>query len=83
MKEKTAFKQLMDFAGNKKCLTYASVVLSSISVVVSMVPFIYLWLIVRDIFHVMPEYHETTEIGHYGMCLYCDLYFGVYELTVL
>ena len=40
---------LMDYAGRRRVLTYLSWVLSAISALMALVPFIFVWLIVREI----------------------------------
>ena len=40
---------LMDYAGRRRVLTYLSWVLSAVSALTALVPFIFVWLIVRDV----------------------------------
>ena len=40
---------LMDYAGRRRVLTYLSWVLSAVSALTSLVPFIFVWLIVREV----------------------------------
>ena len=40
---------LMNYAGRRRVLTYLSWVLSAISALTALVPFIFVWLIVREV----------------------------------
>ena len=40
---------LMGYAGNYRYFTYASWVLSAVSALVALVPFVYIWKILRDV----------------------------------
>ena len=40
---------LMDYAGRRRVLTYLSWVLSAVSALTALVPFIFVWLIVREV----------------------------------
>ena len=57
----------MGYAGDHKYLTYASWALSAISALVALMPFVYIWMIVRDVLDVAPNYSEATNIVHYGI----------------
>lgn len=46
MKKQSDLSRLMGYAGGHKILTYASWVLSAISALVALVPFVYIWMIV-------------------------------------
>ena len=71
MKEKEGKKsdlsRLMEYAGRHRYFTYASWVLSAISAILALVPFVYIWAIIRDIITVAPNYSEAKNIGHFGI----------------
>ena len=67
MKKQSDLSRLMGYAGGHKILTYASWVLSAISALVALVPFVYIWMIVSDVLNVAPNYSEATNIVHYGV----------------
>ena len=48
MKKQSDLSRLMGYAGNYRYFTYASWVLSAISALVALVPFVYIWKILRD-----------------------------------
>ena len=41
--------QLLQYAGGKKILTYLSMVISGISQLLALAPFLYIWAIIRDV----------------------------------
>jgi len=65
-KKENVLKPLLAYAGKKKILTYMSMVIAGISQVLALVPLIYIWMILRDVLAVAPNYSEATRIGHYG-----------------
>ena len=56
----------MDYAGNYRYFTYASWVLAAASALLALVPFLYIWRIIRDVLDVAPNYGEAVNIPHYG-----------------
>lgn len=64
--EKSNFKELMSYAGKYKILTYLSLALGAISGILALVPFIYIWLIIKEVIEVMPNFANATNIIHNG-----------------
>ena len=56
----------MGYAGNYRYFTYASWVLSAVSALVVLVPFVYIWKILRDVLNAAPDYAQAVNIPHYG-----------------
>ncbi|MBR6361733.1 MAG: ABC transporter ATP-binding protein [Bacteroidales bacterium] len=65
-KKENVLKQLLAYAGKKKILTYLSMAIAGLSQLLALVPLIYIWMIIRDVLDVAPNYSEATRIGHYG-----------------
>ena len=66
MKKRSDFSRLMGYAGNYRYFTYASWVLSAVSALVALVPFVYIWKILRDVLNAAPNYAQAVNIPHYG-----------------
>lgn len=66
MKKRSDFSRLMGYAGNYRYFTYASWVLSAVSALVALVPFVYIWKILRDVLNAAPDYAQAVNIPHYG-----------------
>ena len=66
MKKKSDLSRLMDYAGSYRYFTYASWVLAAASALLALVPFLYIWRILRDVLDVAPNYAQAVNIPHYG-----------------
>ena len=66
MKKASDFSRLMGYAGRYRVFTYASWVLSAISALTALVPFLYIWMILRDVLAAAPDYAQAVNIPHYG-----------------
>ena len=66
MKKQSDLSRLMGYAGNYRYFTYASWVLSGASALVALVPFVYIWKILRDVLNAAPNYAQAVNIPHYG-----------------
>ena len=56
----------MSYAGKHRILTYLSWILSVISALIALVPFWYIWRIVRDVLAVAPDFAQAGNIARYG-----------------
>ena len=65
-KKPSAFSVLMEYAGGHKALTYLSFVLSAAAAVVGLLPFVYLWRIIKEVVEVNPNFNEAVNITHNG-----------------
>lgn len=66
LKKESDLSRLMDYAGSYRYFTYASWVLAAASALLALVPFLYIWRIIRDVLEVAPNYGEAVNIPHYG-----------------
>ena len=66
MKKQSDLARLMGYAGGHRVFTYASWVLAAVSALVALVPFWYIWKILRDVLAAAPEYSRAVNIPHYG-----------------
>ena len=75
----------MEYAGGHRVFTYASWILAALSALVALVPFLYIWMILRDILAVAPDYAQAVNIPHYGWMavLYAVLSFLIYICALL
>ena len=58
MKKQSDLSRLMGYAGNYRYFTHASWVLSAVSALVALVPFVYIWKILRDVLNAAPDYRR-------------------------
>lgn len=73
---------LMDYAGRRKVLTYLSWALSGISALIALMPFVFIWFIIRDVINAEGNFSNATNIAFYGWmavgCAFASMliYFG-------
>ena len=75
----------MDYAGGHRFFTYASWVLAAVSALLALVPFLYIWMILRDIRAAAPDYAQAVKIPSYGWMavLYAIISYLVYVCALL
>ena len=85
LKKQSDFSRLMGYAGRYRVFTYASWVLSAISALTALVPFLYIWMILRDVLAAAPDYAQAVNIPHYGWMavLFAVLSYLVYVCALL
>ncbi len=67
MKKESDFKRLMEYAGKYKILIYMSWILSALSAFIALVPFWYIWKVVRDVLNAAPDFSKAVNIKSYGI----------------
>lgn len=67
MKRNSDLNRLMQYAGKYRILTYLSWILSALSAVLALLPFICIWLIIRSVLD--GGYEGITEYGIYAVVL--------------
>lgn len=65
MKNKN-LQELMKYSGKYKIFTYLSLILSGISSIFALIPFVYIWKIIKEVIEVMPNFQNATNIIHNG-----------------
>ncbi len=65
-KKQSDLSVLLGYAGNYKGLTFLGMTFSGIAMILGMAPYICIWLVVRDLIKVAPDWTKATEIGKYG-----------------
>ncbi len=66
MKKESNLNQLFSYAGKHKYLSMASWVLSAISALIMLVPFWYIWNIIREVLEVAPDFSKAENLVHNG-----------------
>ena len=57
---------LLQYAGSRRKLTFLGLILSAISMLLSMAPYICIWLAARDLIAVAPEWTRAQNVMGYG-----------------
>ena len=66
MKKQSNLSLLLDYAGKYRILTYLSWILSAVSALLALVPFWYIWRILKEIIEVAPQYENAVHVTQYG-----------------
>lgn len=66
MKKQSNLSRLLDYAGKYRILTYLSWILSAVSALLALVPFWYIWRILKEIIDVAPQYENAVHVTQYG-----------------
>ena len=61
-KRKSDVAVLLDYAGSHKRLTFLGLALSAVSMLLSMAPYICIWLAARDLIAVAPDWTEAQSV---------------------
>lgn len=67
MKKQSNFARLMGYAGKHRIFTYLSWFLSAVSALVALLPFWYIWQILREVLEVAPDFEQATGLVRYGV----------------
>ena len=76
-KKPSPLKILLGYTGNYKKLTFLGLFLSAVAMVLGMAPYICIWLAVRDLIKVAPNWSAATEIAKYGWLAFAFAFGGI------
>ncbi len=85
MKKESNLSRLMYYAGKHKYFTYASWVLSAVSALIALVPFWYIWKIIKNVLDAAPDYSKAQGLAHYGVMavVFAVLSFLIYIVALM
>lgn len=66
MKKESSLSKLLAYAGKFRYLTIASWILSVISAWLALVPFYYIWRIMKEVLSVAPDFGKAAHLKEYG-----------------
>ncbi len=67
MKKQSVLSRLTGYAGKHRYFTYASWLLAAISALMALLPFIYIWKIIKEVLFVAPDFSSATGLVHNGI----------------
>ena len=67
MKKQSNLSRLLSYAGSYRNFTYASWILSAVSALIALVPFWYIWKIIKEVLEVSPNFSEAANIVSNGI----------------
>ena len=66
MKKQSNLSRLLDYAETYRILTYLSWALAAAGALLALVPFGYIWRILREVIEVAPRYENAVHVTRYG-----------------
>lgn len=68
---------LLGYAGDRKGLTFLGLALSAVAMVLGMAPYICIWLVVRDLVAVAPDWSAAAGVSAYGWAAFAFAVAGI------
>ena len=56
----------MSYAGKHKYLTYSSLILSVVSAILALLPFVFIFFVIKEVIEVAPNYSQVVNVAHNG-----------------
>ena len=66
LKKQSNLSRLLTIAGSYRYLTYASWILSAISALIALVPYYFIWQVMREVLEVAPDFSRAQNLTHNG-----------------
>ena len=76
-KQQSDLSILLGYAGNYKGLTFLGLALSAVAMILGMAPYLCVWLVVRDLVAVAPNWAQAVEISRYGWMAFAFAVSGI------
>lgn len=76
-KKQGTIAQLLEFAGERRGLTYVGCVLSALAMAIGMLPYVFVWLAIRDLVAVAPHWQQAVGIARYGWFAFGSAVVGI------
>ena len=65
-KQPSPLSRLIVYAGKYKGLLFSGLFLSAVAMILGMAPYVCIWLVVKELIAVAPDWTQATEIAKYG-----------------
>ena len=76
-KKQSDLSVLLGYAGSYKGLTFLGLALSAVAMILGMAPYLCVWLVVRDLVAVAPNWAQAAEISRYGWMAFAFAVSGI------
>jgi len=76
-KKPGTISQLLVFAGERRSLTIVGCALAAVAMAVNMVPYVCIWLVIRELVAVAPDWSAATGIAGYGWAAFAFAVGGI------
>lgn len=75
--KKSNIVALLDYAGNHRGLTFLGLGLSAVSMLLSMAPYLCIWMVARDLIAAAPNWMEAQSVARYGWLAFGAAFGGI------
>ena len=75
--QKSTVSTLLHYAGSYRRLTYLGLGLSAVAMILGMLPYLCIWLVLRDLIAVAPDWAQATAISLYGWAAFLSSFGGI------
>ena len=76
-KKQSDLSVLLGYAGSYRGLTFLGLALSAVAMILGMAPYLCVWLVVRDLVAVAPNWAQAAEISRYGWMAFAFAVSGI------
>ena len=76
-KKKNDIAALLDYAGSHRGLTFLGLGLSAVSMLLSMIPYLCIWMAARDLIAAAPNWMEAQSVARYGWLAFGTAFGGI------
>ena len=76
-KKKSDIAALLNYAGSHRGLTFLGLGLSALSMLLSMAPYLCIWLAARDLIAVAPDWTQAQTVARYGWVAFGTAFGGI------
>ena len=76
-KQPSPLARLIVYAGKYKGLLFSGLFLSAVAMILGMAPYVCIWLVVKELISVAPDWTQATEIGKYGWLAFAFAVVGI------
>ena len=62
-KKRSPLSRLLEYAGNYRNLTLLGLFLSAIAMIAGMIPYVCIWLVLKELIKAAPDFESASEIS--------------------
>ena len=76
-KKRSPLSRLLEYAGNYRKLTFLGLFLSAIAMIAGMIPYVCIWLVLKELIKAAPDFASASEISVYGWIAFAAAVGGI------
>ena len=76
-KKRSPLSRILEYAGNYRKLTFLGLFLSAISMICGMIPYVCVWLVLKELIKAAPDFASASGIAGYGWIAFAAAVGGI------